>query len=470
MAAVLARLAHQFPPIVSVAVLIALLCWGLWSNWIQYKSTCEHGTCMFHIGESFTSITTAIFYQRYGGEYWFLQQVPQSGSPDWVDRDFMLYSHNPNIGGFVVYAATLVGFQTVIIPAIVTAIAYAIGIYLSFRFGEAATGSRLIGSWYGLFMATDVFYNVSWGLNLIRGWSWLGLFGVWYATLRLTSCGGAWSVALLVVGSAVTFLVGLDFTMLVAASAVVLALMMGETWRTRVRVALLIIGAFGALLCLRQIQIIGALGVEAWSTDIFYTASLKLPRELRWYEIPDDAAIQGWYVSHNLTRGHAAVFSIRAIDKWVFFLALLNTWKHLSLSLPIFILGALSTMVLVAMRRRVDARGLAVLFALLVGTALSGTVIFPQFTGYFVKLGFPYLSAIIYLALAIAVGSILRLSCAASGRLVVPVMAVVLVVWAVQQVMNVGAAAPEAYPHLLRVVPYGFWLCPGTGTGLIACS
>ncbi|MGE3912799.1 MAG: hypothetical protein AB7K36_25805, partial [Chloroflexota bacterium] len=355
---------RYFPLLNSLAAFLALIYWGLQSNWIQFKTECEHGKCMFHTGESFTSITTAIYYQVFGAKFWYLQLLSLSPGehgwsadlyqPDWVDRHYMIYTHNPNIGGFLVYAAALLGFQTVIVPAIVTAVAYVVGIYLAFRFGEVVTGNRAIGYWYGFFMATDFFYNLSYGLNLIRGWSWLGLFGAWYATARLLKGGGPWSVALLVGGSLVTFLVGLDFDFLVTSSALMLVLFTGVAWRIRARVALMIVVVSIAILGLRQIQIIGALGTDVWLTDIIYTAGLKIPYELRWYEIPDEAAITGWYDSHNLTRGYSAVFSIRVIVNWIFFWALLETWHPLRYIAPVFPLGVASIVILLVMRREVD--------------------------------------------------------------------------------------------------------------------
>lgn len=466
------RFVRYLPVASSIAVFVALMIWGIQSNWIQYKRECEHGKCMFHVGESVTSIQAALYYQKFGAQYWYLQMLPGGDlwKQDWIDQSFVIYTHNPNIGGFLVYATALLGFQTVILPAIITAFGYSVGIFLAFRFGKAVSNSDVIGSWFGFFMATDFFYNLSYGLNLIRGWSWLGLMSYWYAVVRLLDGEGRGMIALLAFGGLVTLLVGLDIFMLATASAVLVALIAGQTWRARFRVAALIVGVAVGLFAIRQMQIMGALGFNFWITDIYYTAGLKIPYELRWFEIPNDAAIDAWYGEHKVIRGHASTFVIRNVVNWIFFFALLDTWRHMWLSLPIFGIGALCTLTLVIMRRYRDARALQVLLGLILGTAAAGMVLFAHFTGYFVKLAFPYMTALVYLALAIAVAAIWQLTSTVSRKLAIAVMTGVLVVWTVQQVQSVSAAAPEVYPNLVYVIPYRFYFCPPPSSTPVACS
>jgi hypothetical protein len=315
---------------------------------------------------------------------------------DFVDRGFVLYAHNMNIGGFVVYATTMLGFNTIIPSAIVTAVAYATGIYFAFKFGKAATGSRILGNWFGLFMATDVLYGLSWGMNLIRGWHWLAIFAAWLAVLRLAESGGRRYIALLVVGSVTTFLIGLDFTTLVAPCMVALALAFASSWRRRITVAGLVGGIFAALFFLRQLQIIGGLGVATWWMDLVYTFGLKIPQELRWFTIPDEATISAWYRDQHLGRGGTAAYRFADRMDLSVFTDNLHTWRHLEIIAPVFFLGAASLLVLRALRRDVNRRGPRALLALTIGAAIGSTLFFDHFWGYFVRLGFPFLSTFIY--------------------------------------------------------------------------
>ena len=137
------------------------------------------------------------------------------------------------------------------------------------------------------------------------------------------------------------------------------------------------------------------------------------------------------------------MFSIRAIVNMIFFWALLDTWKHLWLSLPVYALGIVSLIVLAARRLPVETLALRALAGLVLGTAVSGFVMFPHFTGYFVKLAFPFLLPILLLALAICVASIWRLCAHVSRPLAYAALCAMLALWGVEQWQGFMAAAPE---------------------------
>ena len=137
------------PLALSAAVFVVLLCWGALANFVQYKSDCPAGSCFFHVGETFSAIYTAIYYQVHGAEFWFLQELPlHIDQPNFFNLETIIYPHNMNIGGFIVYAVSLLGGKSIVAPAIFTMVAYSTGIFYAYKFAEASAGSRLLASWF----------------------------------------------------------------------------------------------------------------------------------------------------------------------------------------------------------------------------------------------------------------------------------------------------------------------------------
>ena len=126
------------------------------------------------------------------------------------------------------YGLVLLGFQTIMAPAVLTAAAYALGVYLAFRFGHALSDSPVLGWAFGFLLGFDFFYGLSYGLNLIRGWSWLGMFALWWGVVRVTDGKGRWSVGLLILGALISFGVGLDYFVLVISGAIGLAVCVAQ--------------------------------------------------------------------------------------------------------------------------------------------------------------------------------------------------------------------------------------------------
>lgn len=154
------------------------------------------------------------------------------------------YTHNLNIGAFVIYGCARLGFDTIAAPAVVSIAGYCAGILLAFHFAERATGSRLIANWFGFFMATDVLYNLSSGMSPIRCWHWFALFGVSLAALELSRAFSKRYLSLLILAGLVSFLIGYDFSSVVCGIGASIGVAYGKTGKDRLRTVGVITGVF----------------------------------------------------------------------------------------------------------------------------------------------------------------------------------------------------------------------------------
>jgi hypothetical protein len=432
----------------ALAAFCILIAWGASTNWIPYRDACAPPRCLYQVGESHSSIYTAIYYQLLGAKHWFVQMLPMHVDEyDFPDRETIFYTHNLNIGAFIVYFCALLGFKTIMAPAIISAAGFSFGIYFAHRYAEATTNSALVAGWFAFFMATDFLYNLSFGLDLIRAWHWLGIFGAAFAVV------GRVRPVLLVLSCLVNFLIGYEFALVAMCIAISTAVAFSENWNAAARKTSIIIGVFSVLFAIRQIQIIGAMGVDVWRHDFLYTFGLKLPAEFRWFNIPSESEIAAWYADHKMGRGGTSAFNLHQRLDWITLSSILPTWTGIVVLLPLLAVGGIASVQL----RKFDpesSRGTRALVSLCLGIVVGTTPFFDHVWGYFFRSGFPLLTAPIFLALTLAVVALIK--CAERYHAVRFVSVLALGIWVTQQAVNFRRAHPRATPELTSIEPYKF--------------
>jgi hypothetical protein len=288
---------HAECVVVAVAVFLVIL--GARTAWLPRRPDCPLG-CHPLPGETIGGIVNGEVYLVDGTRYWFLDHIGGK-----------LYTHNVNIDGYVHFIARSLGATTYVPTVLANLAAFCAGLYAAYRFVLKASGDQVFATLFLLLVASEYYFNLLFGLNL-RAWQWLGLFGASWALLGVHD-PERWRRVAARLGFAgsiiIAFASAYDFAALTFIWLVLLALL-GPwdewNWRLRTRAAGLIVGAFLVPAALRQLQVIGAVGVQTWATDVWYSSLIKTSIMPAIFGPPDLAAVDRWYVDHGLVRYPAA--------------------------------------------------------------------------------------------------------------------------------------------------------------------
>ena len=128
-------------------------------------------SCHVLPGESLAALENAQFFVQDGLRYWLVQRHDIVGVQ-------MFYLHNINLGAFVVYGTVLLGAQSLTAAAVLSGVAFVVGLAYAYLFVENASGSRRFALASLLLFAGSPYHNTLIGINLLRAWHWLPLFGV----------------------------------------------------------------------------------------------------------------------------------------------------------------------------------------------------------------------------------------------------------------------------------------------------
>src|SRR5205823_7761148 len=88
-------------------------------------------------------------------------------------------------GAYLVYLTALLGADTIMPAAVVTAGGFVIGLGYTYLLVERISRSSFLALTFLTFLVLDFYSNTMLGLNLLRAWHWLALFGVAYHALDL---------------------------------------------------------------------------------------------------------------------------------------------------------------------------------------------------------------------------------------------------------------------------------------------
>lgn len=299
--------------------------------------------CATNCGETFDALQYVSNYRLYGLRFGLLQDMATSPLPQ--ARPF-LYTHNVNLGGLVFVALDALGVRTLSGKQLFTLLGFGLGLLYVFKAVTAHTRSPLIGFCTLVLFIVDYEHVLSFGLNALRAWSWLALFGLLYHGGRIAGASEARArdrIALFVF-AAVAFGIGYDFWICCLATIVTLALAPRTTegWKRHLRSRLVwILLAFAAPVILRQIQVAVFVGPEFWLQDVHYSLLVKLPLANRLSPLPSAATIDAFYQSWHILRPPAV--PARSA------LAILNMLQSMLFSITIPSFGLLSTVLLLAL-------------------------------------------------------------------------------------------------------------------------
>src|SRR5262249_28927251 len=147
----------------------------------------------------------------------------------------------------------------------------------------------------------------------IRNWHWVALFGSGYHLARaLERYPRRWSWHLLgfFAFASIGFMIGYDFIAMQGLFCLGVALLVsGFSLRPR-GLSLVRFGtvAAGFILpfVLRQLQILGYLGLDFWWHDLYYSAVIKTSFLNRWFPLEDLGTIDDWYIQQHILRPAAS--------------------------------------------------------------------------------------------------------------------------------------------------------------------
>jgi hypothetical protein len=279
--------------------LVGLLAFAVWTRGFPWSRECDgNPSCHVLAGESLSAVKSVQYYVREGTQFWLLQREDEDG-------DLQTYIHNVNLGAFLLYGTVLLGARSALPAAIGSAVAFVLGLAYGYLFVERASGSRRFALLFLALFAGEIFHNTLLGLNLLRAWHWLPLFGLAYhglviAQRRAVRVRDAVALTLLAL---VGFMTGYELYAFLVATVAWTMLLYGAGLRLRLWLTLTV--ALAVPVVLRQIQVMGGVGVGVWWGDLYYTAGLKSPLLRSLLALPPVEEIQQWYVDNHIFRGKA---------------------------------------------------------------------------------------------------------------------------------------------------------------------
>jgi len=288
---------------ISALVLCGLILWGQRIGWLPWASDCSqyvtYITCYPAPGETLSSRDAGENYIEDGTGHWLIQRVGP-----------YLYTHNVNIGALVYYLFARFSPHPFVPAVLMTIVAFCMGLYYAYLFVRQASGSALFALIFLALLAGEYYFNLVFAVNLIRGWHWLALFGSGYHLLRWLEEGQKKHLPHIIaflLCTVIGFMVGYDFLVFAFFLAALLILATKSSFSLRVRLtAVLLVYAIPFLL--RQLQIIGGLGFDFWTKDLYYSAVIKtsfLHSHLIYFPLPPMRDIDKWYLQHHVLRPFA---------------------------------------------------------------------------------------------------------------------------------------------------------------------
>lgn len=285
-----------------------LLWFGLHTGWVPLRPECvEQPDCFPASGETLISALAGQRLALDGPRYWFLQNLRPPWEPD---AKPLLYTHHPNLAAAVYYALTLLGANEPTVGSVWVAIAaFCVGLYYAWLFVRTLSGSASFAMVFLLLMISEFHFNLVFGVNALRGWHWLALFGSAYHFVTWIGSPGKQGLPHAVLFSALTvvaFQIGYDLAAVEICT--LLLLIVTQRWWNEgplrspgVAIGILVI-AVGLPVGVRQLQVIGALGSEFWMKDLYYTAAIKMPFLSSIVTLPPLTEVENLYRSHNAAR------------------------------------------------------------------------------------------------------------------------------------------------------------------------
>lgn len=414
--------AHSLTTVVATASVLLTLS-VLWAHGRHdYYMPCETDC-----GETIIAQDQVALYRLNGFKYGLIQY-------DTLPTGDQLYTHNVHIGAIVFVLLDAVGVRPFWAKQLVTLAAFGLGLLYVFRATAYYSKSSLGGLIVLLLFCLDYEHVLSFGLNALRAWHWLALFGLVFhiGRLMLEPRPRAIDYMAILALSAIAFGIGYDFWLMCASVAgliVLLSIHAAPATAGKLTRCGWVVGSLFLPFGMRQIQIVSVLGAHFWTTDFYYTVGIKVPGMSRLLRLPSPEEIDAFYKTNNILRPPASPAGS--------FMSVLNTFADMihhvvvpSWGLPfclIALAGAIMAAGEVIFRRsnwyrttaigtffgNATVRGWCLLIApLSVGISCGLILLAPFSLHVYLKHQFPLLAAAILLpvgcCLSVATGTLIR--------------------------------------------------------------
>lgn len=301
--------------------------------------------CSMDCGETFVALNQAQQFHRFGFTWGLIQDHATS---DNISAHPYLYTHNVSIPGILFPLLASLGFQQVAHFQVITFLVYILGLLFGYLAVKRITKSDNLSLIFILLMSSDYLHVLSFGLNALRAWHWLGLFGTIYYVDECFSRSqqdflNTKRIICLCIFAFIAFGIGYDFWMICLMISIIQIYFFNfSNYKLYLKQLILLGSTFLFPFLIRQIQVIYGVGWNFWFYDFFTSVAIKVPFVSLLIQIPPNSVLDKIYLENGILRAPAsAVSSLDSIvntftDMWSY--QLLNSYGLLGPNILIFIL------------------------------------------------------------------------------------------------------------------------------------
>ena len=287
--------------------------------------------CSMDCGETFVALDQAQQFHRFGFTWGLIQDHATS---DNISAHPYLYTHNVSIPGILFPLLASLGFQQVAHFQLITLLAYILGLLFSYLAVKRITKSDNLALIFILLMSSDYLHVLSFGLNALRAWHWLGLFGIIYYIDECFSRSqhdflNAKRIICLCIFTFIAFGIGYDFWMICLMISIIQIYFFNfSNYKLYLKQLILLGGTFLFPFLFRQIQVIYGVGWNFWFYDFFTSVAIKVPFVSLLIQTPPTSILDKIYSENGILRAPASAVS--SLD------SIVNTFTNMwSYQLPV---------------------------------------------------------------------------------------------------------------------------------------
>jgi hypothetical protein len=285
------------PKILILVTLLAIWMFGASSYFVP---------CVQDCGETFVAAHAVTNDRLYGMKYGQLHDSATIPDPE---RHPFLYSHNINLGSLVYVFLDRVGLTSLWEKQLVTLLAFGAGLYYVFLTVRHVTRSYVAALVVLFLFCTEYAQVLAFGLNALRAWHWLAFFGLIYHVLQYVSAekkscaADLFGITLFI---AIAMAVGYEFLAIIGLITFFVTILCSKSWGRALTCVPWLLGSVALIFGLRQLQVISVLGLDFWSLDFLYSASIKLTALSKIFTIPSLAEVDAFYQARGILRPYSA--------------------------------------------------------------------------------------------------------------------------------------------------------------------
>jgi len=292
--------------LISALFLIAITMMFLW--WQAEKS--NFIPCTTDCGETFVANAQIKNFELYGFKYGLLQDHANSTN---MDAHPYLYTHNVSIPSLLFPLLDWAGVKSFWQKEILSLLVFGIGLFYVFLATLFHTRSSFIALTLLFLFCTDYLHVFSFGLNALRTWHWLVLFGLLFHAGRFfqKTTRHPWlDLIALTLLAFFSFGIGYDFSIICMSMLLILWMLISSSkpinFKNEIKELFLIGTIFAIPVILRQVHVASVIGLEFWYNDFIYSASIKVPFLKDLIELPSMVDLDKYYQEHHIMRAPAS--------------------------------------------------------------------------------------------------------------------------------------------------------------------